>query len=107
MNGLSSYVFKMIKRNDSIFILRHNNSYTYFGRFEKESDFFITHLGFYIAYKPNHGLGFAFEKGSDYELQSYEQRFFKDGWFELPIDMTNPGDTIAWCNVYYSFQKIQ
>lgn len=97
--------YKMLQKNDSIFILRNNDLYTFFGKTDTSNDKFITHLGFYIVHKPKDQFGYAFARGTDFQLQSYDRRFYKNSWFESPSEMIVIGDTVAWCNVFYTFDK--
>lgn len=93
-------------RNDSIFILRNDESYSFFSTFSNNKNELSGHLGFYIAQNLTGAFSY-FLKGSDFELQSYNKRFYKNGIFESPDDMIDKDDLVAWCNVYYTFKKLR
>ena len=56
--------------------------------------------------KSNNALGVSLWKGSDFDLQSFNKIFHKNGYFEKPSDMLNNNDIAAWCNIYYRFKKM-
>lgn len=104
--SIAPIYFKTHKQNDSIFILRNDQSYTFFCTVNNNNDEIITHLGFYIVRKSNNVLGVSLWKGSDFDLQSFDKIFNKNDFFENPNDMLNNDDIAAWCNIYYRFKKM-
>lgn len=106
IKSMDPIYFETHKHNDSIFILRNDQSYTFFCTVDNNNDEITTHLGFYIVRKSNNALGVSLWKGSDFDLQSFNKIFHKNGYFEKPSDMLNNNDIATWCNIYYRFKKM-
>lgn len=105
MKSIDPICFRIRKSNDSIFILRNNQIYTFFCTVDDNNNEITTHLGFYVVRKFNNVSGAGLWKGSDFDLQSFDKIFHKNGFFEMPSDMLNANDLAAWCNMYYRFKR--
>lgn len=107
-----SLIRDMIKKqNDSLFIVYRDEEVAWSSFFAKiPDDKTLRQIHGYYQYRkdceiPREGVcGWGVESWP--RKQTYENRFFKNGFFESPADMISPKDSVSWCNVYYEFKKL-
>ncbi len=101
--SIRDYCYK--DQNDSIYIKRNNNTWSFLGT--KSDNGFVYNEGFYFTTTPHGYLGFFGQIGSDYGLQSYKTRFFETAVLPNPEALTDKRDTVAWCNSSYRYNLMK
>jgi len=103
VNSILKYKIKIVK--DSIFLI-NNESLKFIAKHKNFLEI-IAFSGFYKIYHKSNNLGFGgFDlKGRSFELQSIHN-ILNENTFSSIDKMKEKEDTVAWCNIYYTFEKV-